>query len=278
MNQLNAAPDRILEQYYSEVRDIQLLTPDEERSLFQAYRSCTKCTHEFPVKDSSNKCPDCGTRRNFAARDVLIRGAMRFALREAKRYAVKAKGHRHDNEVLQSLISAGNLGLLIAVDRFDPAFGTRFLTYAANWVKEKIREELDHMGLVRVPVYKQKDLRRKRKAGESTEDEVGHVRVEDLDEVDKRQTDETLEAALIDGYGSKLIYKALEELEFRGRDKYIVLAYFGVKDEPKSMKQIAELLGLSMERIRQIKKKAMLRLKTYLDEQSIAGTTDIFSD
>lgn len=277
MSQPPGPSDRILEMYYAEVRDNRLLSIDEEQQLFREYRSCTKCPHQFPVKDASAKCPKCAAPRNFKARDTLIKGAMRFALKEAKKYAVKAKGHRHDTEVLRNLISAGNLGLLIAVDRHDPAYGTRFLTYAANWVKEKIREELDHMGLVRVPVYKQKDLRRKRKAGESTEDELGHVRVEDLGEVDQRQSDEKLEAELINNYGSDLIYKALEELEFRGRDKYIVLASFGVKEEPKTMKQIASRLDLSQERIRQIKKKAMLRLKDHLDDKSIAGADDVFS-
>jgi RNA polymerase sigma factor (sigma-70 family) len=270
--------DRILETYYAEVRDSPFLSLEEEHALFREYRSCTKCPYRFAVGDGSAQCPKCGVRRNFKPRDRLVQSAMRFALKEAKRYAVMAKGHRHDTEVLLNLISAANLGLLMAVDRHDPQRGTKFLTYAPHWVKERIRDELDHMGLVRVPVYKQKDLRRKRKAGENTEDELGHVKVGELGEVDERQKDEKMESDLMNTYGSDLIYKTLEELKLRGRDKYIVLAYFGVKEEPKSMKQIAERLELSTERVRQIKKKAMLRLKEHLDQRSIASAGDIFTE
>lgn len=271
-------PDRVLDTYYAEVRDSQLLTAAEEATLFERYRSCTRCPYRFAVDEAASKCPKCKASRDYKARDRLIEGALRFALKTAKAYAVAAKGHRHNNEVLQCLISAGNLGLLLAVDKFDLAHKTRFLTYAAWWVKKEIRDELDRMGIVRVPVYKQKDLRRKRKAGENTEEELGHIKVEDLGEVDTRQADEKLETDVINTYGLELLHQALQELGMRGRDKYIILAYYGLKDEPKTMKQIAGRLDLSMERIRQIKKKAMLRIKDHLDSKSIASSKDIFTE
>lgn len=269
--------DRILEAYYAEVRNTPFFNFEEEQALFREYRSCTSCPYRFQVGESAAKCPRCSTKRNFKPRDMLVKSALRFALKEAKKYAVAAKGHRHDPEILKNLISAANWGLLIAADRHDPARGTKFLTYAANWVKERIRDELDRTNTVRVPVYKQKDLRRKRKTGENTEDDLGHVKMEELGEVDQRQKDEKLERELINSYGADLIHESLNALRLRGRDKYIILAYFGVKEEPKSMKQLAGRLELSTERIRQIKEKAMLRLKKYLDRKKVDSTDDLFT-
>lgn len=278
MSSSTSPSDHILELYYAEVRDSRLLSAEEERELFQRYRNCSGCSHAYGLKDGAATCPQCRAPRDFKARNILIQGAMRYALKEAKKYAIKAKGHRHDTDILRNLISAANLALLVAVDRFDTSRSNRFLTYAAWWVQEKIKEELDHMGLVHVPVYKQKDLRRRRKAGESTEDALGHVRVEGLGDVDHHQCDNSLEEALINCYGSELIYKALEDLDIRGRDKYAVLAYFVVKEEARSMKQIALRLDLSIESIRQIKNRVMAQLKEHLDDNEISGASDVFSE
>jgi RNA polymerase primary sigma factor len=269
--------DRLMEAYYAEVRQCVLLKADEEQVLFKKYRACTKCTHRFRPGEGGANCPKCGARRDLKARELLVKGALRFVLKMAKEYARKTKGVNYEPDFLAMLVSAGNLGLLVAVDRYDAAHKTRFLTYAAWWIREKILEELDNMGVVRVPAYRQKLLRARRKQGETTGPDEAHVQMEEISVADAHKSDESLEQDLMNEYGATLIYQALEELEFRARDKYIVLAYFGAKEDPKNLRQISSRLGLSSERVRQIKKDTLEQLKTYLEAMQIRDTDDVFT-
>jgi RNA polymerase primary sigma factor len=270
--------DRVMEAYYAEVRKGDLLKVAEEQELFKRYRSCTGCSYKFQAGDGRQACPKCSTRRDFAARETLVKGALRFVVKVAKEYSRRTKGINYDSDTLKTLISAGNLGLLVAVDRFDTKRGTRFLTYAAWWIREKILEELDNMGVVRVPAYRQKQLRARRKNGENTSDDAAHVTMEEITAVDNKHHDESLELDLMNNYGAELIYSALTDLELRGRDKYIILAYFGAREDSKNLRQISNRLGLSSERVRQIKKDTLERLKEYLETMEIGDSDDVFSD
>src|ERR1035437_5782358 len=176
----NTSEDRVVEDYYVELRRCKMLSAVEEKALFKAYRTCTKCHHHFREGDVEQHCPACHSPRNFRARDQLLEGALRFVVKVAKDYARRTKGCHYPPEYLSALISAGNLGVLVAVDRFNCRMGTRFLTYAAWWIREKILEELDGTGVVRVPTYRQKQLRTRRKQGESPEGDLANVQMEEL--------------------------------------------------------------------------------------------------
>lgn len=267
-----------MEAYYADVRSCVLLGTEEEQALFRRYRTCTKCVHRYRPGEVVAKCPKCGARRDFVARDRLVQGALRFVVKMSKEYARRTRGVNYDSETLKTLISAGNLGLLVAVDLYDAAHKTRFLTYAAWWVREKILAELDNMGVVRVPAYRQKQLRAKRKQGEIAVPDEAHVTMEEISAVDTRHQDEHLELDLMNTYGSTLIYEALNDLELRGRDKYIVLAYFGAREDPKNLRQISNRLGLSSERVRQIKKDTLETLKNYLESLEIRDSGDVFTE
>lgn len=270
--------DRTIEAYFTDVRGSQLLSAEAERALFVAYRTCTNCKWQFPIGRPAPVCTKCRTRRNFAPRDKLIEGALRFVIKVAKDYARQARGLNYETDVLKALISAGNLGLLVAVDRFDLSMGTRFLTYAAWWIREKIREELDNSGLVRVPAYRQKALRLRRRMGEVIEHDAAYILLEGSSSIDLSQSDDRLERDLVNSYGAEKIHAALTELGFRGRDRYIILAYFGVREEPKNLRQISSRLNLSSERVRQIKQDVLERLKDHLTDKRIADSDDVFSD
>jgi RNA polymerase sigma factor (sigma-70 family) len=269
-----------MEAYYAEVRDSQMLTAEKERELFLAYRTCSKCKHVVaPLKKPHEKatptCPKCGAKRNLYARDRVIEGALRFVLKVAREYARRAKGANFPADLFQSLVSAGNLGLMVAVDRFDVDKGTRFLTYAPWWIRLEIMSELDSMGLVRVPVYRQKALRLRRRQGEEVDDDAGCVTMEDLEEVDRNQSDAAFEDNLFNTYGADLIFRAMGEMKLRGRDRYIVLAYFGMREEPKNLRQISNRLDISSERVRQIKKDVLDQLRGHLEKQSVRVTDDV---
>lgn len=270
--------DRVLDAYYADVRAVQLFSAEEERRLFDAYRTCPGCSFSYKTNDTSAKCPKCSARRNFQARDKLIGGALRFVLKVAKEYSRRAKGLSFESDLLKSLVSAGNLGLLVAVDRFEPERKNRFLTYAAWWIREKILEELDNSGVIRVPAHLQKALRAKRKVADSADLDVAHVTLEKVGAVDQSHGEERLEQALINDYGIDLLHQALTALGFRERDKYIVLAYFGKREDPKNLRQISRRLDISAERVRQIKRQALEQLRSHLAAQQVHATDDIFTE
>lgn len=272
-----ADDDRTMEAYFQDVRNALLLTAAEEQALFVQYRTCTKCAWSFPVGEVRKLCKRCDAPRNYRPRDKLIEGALRFVIKVAKHYARQARGHNYESDVVKSLISAGNLGLLVAVDRFDLKRGTRFLTYAAWWIREKIREELDNSGLVHVPAYRQKSLRLRRRMGETIDADLAYVVLEPDTSIDENHCDDELERSLVNMYGAETIHNALADLGFRGRDRYIVLAYYGVREEPKNLRQISNRLDLSSERVRQIKQDVLSRLRVRLEAQQISDTEDVFT-
>lgn len=271
--------DRVTAAYFEDLRGNSFVPQREEAALVNAYRTCTPCGASYPLGSSASRCLRCGAPRNFKARDRLISGALRFVVKVAKEYAFRTKGPNFDSELLTTLISAGNIGLLVAADRFDLSRNTKFLTYAAWWVREKILEELDSQGIIRVPAHKQKALRAQRKFGSGTDVETPHVTLDTVEAIDASgHCDHRTERELVNTYGLNTLRQALDQLALRERDKYIVLAYFGAREEPKNLRQISNRLDLSSERVRQIKKDTMDQLKTYLASQQIEATRDLFAE
>lgn len=273
----SADGDRVVEAYYADVRNKRLLSLDFEQELFAAYRTCTKCGNAFTGAATEIRCTKCNHPRNMRAREQIVEGCLRFVVKEAKDYARRAKGFNYKPSLLTDLISAGNWGLLLAVDRFDPKAGNRFLTYAVHWIRMKIREELDGQDLVRIPSYRQKALRARRKQGDPTVPDTPAVVLEHVTEIDAKHSDADMEQQLLNTYGNEAIHKALDDLGFRARDKYIILAYYGVKDVPRNLCQISDQLELSAERVRVIKKQTMERIRAHLQENSITETEDVFT-
>lgn len=271
-----SAEDRVVDAYYADVRDKTLLSKDLERELFAAYRTCATCSRAYTEDATQIRCPGCDAPRNMRARERLVEGSLRFVIKIAKDYARRTRGHSYDSAYLTDLISAGNLGLLIAIDRFDTTLGTRLLTFAVHWIREKIREQLDNDGTVRVPAYRQKELRSLRRWGLLPPNHPPLVSMEPLTSLETVRSDEATERDFINRYGGEAIHKALDDLEFRGRDRYVIAAYFGLKDSPRNLTQISNQLGLSAERVRIIKNQGLEKLSGYLQEVDIEGVSDIF--
>lgn len=271
--------DRVITAYFSDLRGNTFIPQREEQDLAKAYRTCSACRATYPLGSSDARCAKCRAPRNYKARDRLISGALRFVVKVAKEYAYRTKGPNFDNEVLTALISAGNVGLLVAADRFDVTRNIKFLTYAAWWVREKILEELDSQGIIRVPAHKQKALRAQRKHGGGVDVEQPHVTLDDVGAIDASgHSDQSLERDLVNSYGLTMLRQALDELSLRERDKYIVLAYYGAREEPKNLRQISKRVDLSSERVRQIKKDTMQLLKNYLTTNRVEASRDVFAE
>lgn len=137
-----------LSTYYEHICLQPLLTKEEEQDLI-------KVIFNQNEKESKKKI----------ARDKLINANLRFVFKKAKRYA---KG---DVNQFEELISAGNEGLIIGLNKYDPASGVRFLTYAGWWVMQRQLKEMSQWRIVSLPMQKQQLSTRIRKFIEGKEEE-----------------------------------------------------------------------------------------------------------
>ena len=113
--------------------------------------------------------------------------------------------------------------------------------------------------------------------GETIELDIGNIVLEPEAVIDQNHSEDNLERALLNAYGAETVHTALTELGFSGRDQYVVLAYFGVREEPKNLRQISHRLGLSSERVRQIKQVVLDKLRVRLESLEINDSEDVFT-
>ena len=234
------------------------------------------------------------------AREQLVRSNLRLVVNIAKKYADRGMG-------LGDLIEEGNLGLIKAVDYFDPDRGTRFSTYAAWWIKQSIKRALlANVQPVHIPTYMVALINQWRHTAAELENKLG--RTPDVEEVaetvqlplrkakiihkivgilgsvrdasasDGSDEDQTLETMLEDESAEKpgdalvadeQTAKALSLLDEIGqREADILRMHYGLDDrKPLTLRQIGEKLGLTRERIRQIQRDTLTLLYEYMNEE-----------
>jgi len=330
--------NRTFNAYYHDVGKYDLLSSAKERELILRYKVCSKCDTEIPQRIRRQGCPECGeapppklknklytctcgftydiyttpiyclacgTDRDFDARVELITSNLRFVVKTAK-------GFTRDQGKLLQLTSAGNVGLLVALDKFDIHAETRFLTYAAWWVRKEMLDEINASGLVHVPVGKQKEHRRKLKTrvykckycdlrleqpkqfGEYiscvgaahdfalvTEDTPLHT-VFSLDKIHAMTSDD-VEQDVIDSNVASVLHDILNTINLKGRDLFIVLQYYNIPEptrrtSSKSLHQLSEIVGITPERVRQVKERALQTIRVELKRRSIVSLEDLFSE
>jgi len=229
-----------------------------------------------------------------AARDHMVRANLRLVVNLARAYAGKGLG-------LEDLIAEGNLGLLRAVEGFDPAMGVRFSTYAAFWIKQSIKRALANTGkTIRIPAYMVELLTKWWRASAVLQEELGRaptqeevaghlglsaktvriirkalrihnaaaqIEAEDaalpLGEL-TRDTDVSPEAILS---GAEELHQVLRLLERLGpRESTVLRLRFGLSGEdPKTLKEVGDHLGLTRERVRQIEVEGLRKLREQLE-------------
>ena len=233
-----------------------------------------------------------GIRRGEGeALDKLVRSNLRFVVSVAKKY-------QNQGVPLADLINEGNLGLIRAAHKFDETKGIKFISYAVWWIRQAILQALaEQSRIVRVPLNRAGALHRIGRRSSTLLQELGREPTvqelaEDL-ELSKEEVEKTLaisqshlslDAPMTPGEDNRLldylpdqyspgpedeayehalkdtIEEALATL--KERESKILRLYFGLDDqEPMTLEEIGSLLGITRERVRQIKEKALLRLR-----------------
>ena len=234
------------------------------------------------------------------AREQLVRSNLRLVVNIAKRYADRGMS-------LGDLIEEGNLGLIKAVDYFDPDRGTRFSTYAAWWIRQSIKRSLlTNVQPVHVPTYMVALINHWRHAATELQNKLGEwPTVEQMADVmqlplrkskiihevvkvlssardagvtDDSNEDRVVEQALEDHAAGKpedgLVedeekVKVLKLLnEIDPREANVLKLHYGLDScNPMTLKEIGKKLGLTRERIRQIQRHALTKLYEYMNAE-----------
>lgn len=259
-----------LEKYLQEIGKVDLITPDEEVNL------------ALRIRHGDQK-----------ALDRLVKSNLRFVVSVAKQY-------QNQGLSLPDLINEGNLGLIKAALRFDETRGFKFISYAVWWIRQSIMQALaEQSRIVRLPLNKVGLTNRISKAyqqleqeyeREPTAEEVASLLEVSLDEISATMGIGTrhvsMDTPLSEGEDGTLLdtmenpnaektdlrlehYESLQTEVQRSlqtltdRQKAVVCYFFGIGiDHPWSLEDIGEKFHLTRERVRQIKDKAINKLKT----------------
>ncbi len=224
------------------------------------------------------------------ARDRMVRANLRLVVNIARGYTGKGL-------TLDDLVSEGNMGLLRAVEGFDPTMNTRFSTYASYWIKQSIKRAIINTAkTIRIPAYMAELLTKWRRATTKLTDDLGRaptqeevakylglskkkltiikkaIRVANAgSQVDATEEGWSIEEMLMDSRAKapddemgetddlKQVMHLLGKMD--PREATVLRMRFGLDDEePKTLKEIGERLGLTRERVRQIENEALAKL------------------
>jgi len=275
-----------LEVYLKDIDQVKLLTADQEKSL------CRKIIND-----------NC-----MASREHMVRANLRLVVSIAKRYVNRGLS-------LSDLIEEGNIGLMKAVENFDPDMGARFSTYGTWWIKQSIKRALiNAVQPVHIPAYMVELISRWKRATRELEEELGRQptmkelgdRLELPDKKLKmikkaikatqrpsqesagRDDAPTLNDSLPDHRSTApdeqvhlqddlfVLAELLEAID--DREATILRLRYGLDgDEPMTLKEIGKVIGLTRERVRQIEIDALKKLEARFNSDKPLTSIRLFT-
>lgn len=256
-----------LDKYLQEIEHEELISAEEEVELARRIKT--------------------GDRK---ALEKLTKANLRFVVSVAKQY-------QNQGLSLPDLINEGNIGLLKAAEKFDETRGFKFISYAVWWIRQSILQAIAEQGrVVRLPLnqvgsvnrinkvlskFEQENERRPSVDEIADKTDLPHEKIEDVLKVNTRQV--SVDAPMADGDGTSMIdfmqsdsdSSTDEELlkeslraeiasalsVLNDRERNVIEAFYGINQPECTMEEIGKKYGLTRERVRQIREKAIRRLK-----------------
>ncbi|BCW93377.1 MAG: sigma-70 family RNA polymerase sigma factor [Acidobacteriota bacterium] len=268
----------LLRRYLQEIGRFRQLTPEEERELAERIQ-----------------------KGDAEALRQLVEANLRFVVAYAKRF-------RHSRISLLDLINEGNIGLIQAAKKFDPKKNVKFITYAVWWIRQAILHALSEHGVsFRLPQKQANVLYRLERSRQAlgrelerapTEEElaeemslpVEEVRTllasnqnflslnEPVGEEEEAEFGDLLEQYVIPDADEELLRQSFQETlkealeELSDKERQILSLRFGLEDDqPRTLREIGEMLGISRERVRQIENLALAKLRRSSKARALAS-------
>jgi RNA polymerase primary sigma factor len=270
----NKESDPGIKIYLREIGKIQLLTPQEEVDLAARIKK--------------------GDRE---ARTLMIKANLRLVIKIAHDYA-------HLGLPLLDLVSEGNIGLMRAVERFDPAKGGKLSTYAAWWIKQSIKRALANQSkTIRLPVHLVDKISKMNRVASQMSEELGREPTDDelAEEVGLStrtvsqlktasirpsslnapisEDDSTEFGEMVGDEAARTPFEFLRDKNLRdeladilevldGRERTIIFQRFGLDGvRPKTLEEVGTKLGVTRERIRQVQNIALMKMRRALSKK-----------
>jgi RNA polymerase sigma factor (sigma-70 family) len=261
--------------YLDRIKSTPLLTAEQERQLSRRIRE-----HSDPI-----------------AREQMISANLRLVVKIAKEY-------RNPGMTLGDLVAEGNLGLIRAVEEFDPDAGVRFSTYAAWWIKQAIKRAMINAGQpIHIPAYLVKLITKWRRAARELEarfgrpatvqemakklrisrrkariieqglmavaapSQMGAEETQALSEMLAGSEEDQPDRAMMEAALAPMLARLLSHVPPRER-RILELRYGldGYEGPQRTFKEIGRIIGLTRERVRQLEKKALADLNRIMEE------------
>ncbi|MDB0072828.1 RNA polymerase sigma factor RpoD/SigA [bacterium] len=242
-----------VQHYLKDIRKIKVMTPERERELSKLM--CSDMLDDVEIEKINQE---------------ILQGNLRFVITIAKQY-------QNQGLDLSDLIAEGNLGLMKAIKNFDWTKKLRFISYAVWWVKQSILQSLnDNSRTIRLPVNVVQDLFKEKREIEKTGKQLSarFASLPNIIDLDRNINDEgdTLvdiiknpDADMPDEglMGKDMLKQKLLSLlnVLDERERMIVIDYFGMDGCNRTLEDIGEDFNLTKERVRQIKQKALRKLR-----------------
>lgn len=286
-----------LGEYLRQIKQYPLLTPEEERELGEKIQAASHADQRLARNEIGVAEHEQVQRDSACARERMIRGNLRLVVSVAKNFHSRGLP-------MEDLVEEGNVGLMHAVDRFDPNVGSRFSTYASYWIDQAIRRAVQSASqFIHIPSYLMEQIGAMKLAMRELELKLG--RPPSIPEIAEQMDISPRKAARIsqairactcpsqssiaeDGASvtdtlpdtrtpqphETLFSRSDEHFvesilgRITDREATVLKMRYGMQDggQPMTLKQIGASIGLTRERVRQIEQEAKRKLIEYMSE------------